>query len=81
MKNFLKKGLEFLQDHSGNNSSKSLGFLLSLAIVYYEFHELIDELTKAKAFDEAVTLFMYGGIGMLIMGGFITAEFIKKNVK
>jgi len=73
--------INYLQDKSGENSSKRLAFISSFIIVYYEFNQLISELLEVKAYDQAIDVFTYGAIAMLIMGGFVTAEVFKKNDK
>lgn len=79
----IKDGIiEFFQDTTGANSSKRLAFISSFIIVYYKFFTILDDLIEAEAYDQAVDIFIYGGVaGMLVMGGFVTAEVFKKYGK
>lgn len=72
---------EFLEDRRGYKSSKRLGYIIALTIVFYKFIDLLDKLVDAGAYNEASNVFMYGGIGMLVMGGFVTAEIFSKIKK
>jgi hypothetical protein len=73
--------IQFLQSSSGENSSKRLGFIISLIVSSYCIFAFPEQMIAAGKSKEAFKLIASYFIYSAVLGGFVTAELIIKIIE